>query len=60
MPLERNKDFWKRWMLVFHWDVDEEVKNETFYFDTKEAMIKFIKQDGVRVIKMFHLEDVEL
>lgn len=60
MPLERNKDFWKRWMLMFQWDVDGEVKNETFYFDTKEAMIEFIKQGGIRVIKMFHLEDVEL
>lgn len=59
MKLDKNTDIWKRWMLIFQWDIDGEVKNETFYFDTKEAMIKFTKQDGVRVTKMFHLEDVE-
>lgn len=59
MKLDKNTDIWKRWMLMFQWVIDEEVKNETFYFDTKEAMIKFAKQDGVKVTKMFHLEDVE-
>ena len=43
-------------MLRFY---HEDFGNETFYFDTKEAMLKFANQDGVRVEKMFYLSDVE-
>lgn len=46
----------KRWMLKFY---HEDFGNETFYFDTKEAMLKFAEQDGIRVEKMFYLADVE-
>ena len=53
-------DSYKRWMLKFQWVVGDMVSDETFYFDTKEQMLKFIKQDGVRVEKMFHLVDVEI
>lgn len=50
------EDSYKRWMLRFY---HEDCGNETFYFDTKEAMLKFANQDGVRVEKMFYLSDVE-
>lgn len=50
------EDSYKRWMLRFY---HEDFGNETFYFDTKEAMFKFANQDGVRVEKMFYLSDVE-
>lgn len=47
---------YKRWMLKFY---HEDFGNETFYFGTKEAMLKFAEQDGIRVEKMFYLADVE-
>ena len=50
------EDSYKRWMLRFY---HEDFGNETFYFDTKEAMLKFANQDVVRVEKMFYLSDVE-
>lgn len=53
-------DNYKRWMLKFQWVVGDMLSDETFYFDTKEQMLEFIKQDGVRVEKMFHLVDVEI
>lgn len=52
-------DTWKRWMLICQCVIKSEVKNETLYFDTKEEMLSFTKRDGVRVGKMFYLEDVE-
>lgn len=52
-------DTWKRWMLICQCVIENEVKNETFYFDTKEEMLAFTRRDDVRVGKMFHLEDVE-
>ena len=52
----KSEDSYKRWMLRFY---HEDFGNETFYFDTKEAMLKFANQDGVRVEKMFYLSDVE-
>ena len=51
-------DNYKRWMLKFQHVADGELKNEIFYFDTKEEMMKFAKQDGVRVEKMFYLVEV--
>lgn len=51
-------DMWKRWALYCH---DENTqKFETYYFDTKEEMLQYAKKDGIRVGKMFHLEDVEI
>lgn len=47
---------WKEWMLVFRWDVTG--NDERFFFSTKEEMIKFVKDNGVRVSAMFHLEKV--
>lgn len=58
MPLKRNMDIWKRYMLRFQWIDNSE--NETYYFDTKEEMLKFVKENKVAVTKMFYLEDVEL
>lgn len=52
-------DTWKRWMLKCAHPIDDKFEKDTFYFETKEAMMKFAKQDGVMVEKMFHLEDVE-
>ena len=52
-------DNYKRWMLKFQHLTNDELKNDIFYFDTKEEMMEFAKQDGVRVEKMFYLEDVE-
>lgn len=52
----KQEDSCKRWMLKFY---HENFGNETFYFDTKQAMLKFAKQDGIRVEKMFYLADVE-
>lgn len=50
------EDSYKRWMLKFY---HEDFGNETFYFNTKEAMLEFAGQDGIRVEKMFYLADVE-
>lgn len=47
---------YKEWMLKFYCETAG--TNETFYFDTKEQMIKFSKMPGVRVEAMFHLEKV--
>lgn len=52
----KSEDNYKRWMLRFY---HEDFGNETFYFDTKEAMLKFANQDGIRIEKMFYLADVE-
>lgn len=49
-------DNYKRWMLKFY---HENFGHETFFFETKEAMLEFIKQDGIMVEKMFYLADVE-
>ena len=46
---------YKRWMLMFY---HEDFGNEIFYFETKEAMLKFANQDGVKVEKMFYLSNV--
>ena len=50
------EDNYKRWMLkIYH----EDFGNEIFYFETKEAMLKFASQDGIKIEKMFYLADVE-
>lgn len=49
---------WKEWMLKFYWETTG--TNETFYFDTKEQMIKFSKMPEIRVEGMWHLEKVEM
>lgn len=36
---------YKEWMLLFQWEVNGELINETFFFDSKENMIKFVKND---------------
>ena len=50
------EDNYKRWMLKFY---HEDFGNEIFYFETKEAMLKFASQDGIKIEKMFYLADVE-
>ncbi len=52
---DNSYDNFKRWMLKFY---HEDFGNETFFFETKENMLRFAEQDGVRVEKMFYLEDV--
>ena len=54
---DNSYDKHKRWMLNFY---HENFGNQTFFFETKENMIKFAEQDGVIVGKMFYLEDVSI
>ena len=50
---------YKEWMLKFYWITAG--TNETFYFDTKEQMIKFIEiANDIKVEAMFHLEQIKL
>ena len=37
---------YKEWMLLFQWEVNGELINETFFFETEEAMIKFVKESN--------------
>ena len=46
---------YKEWMLRFQWDGND---NEIFYFDTKEQMIKFVKENNIRVEAAFKLEQL--
>lgn len=54
--MEKKIDDYKRYMLIFD---NENFEHEIFFFDTKESMFKFAKQDNIRVEKMFYLVDVE-
>lgn len=48
---------WKEWMLKFEWKKTGE--RDTFYFDTKEEMMKFVRgTDDIRITAMFHLEKI--
>lgn len=52
-------DMWKRWMLIFWHEVECESVRDDFYFDTEDEMKKFVKENDIRVEKMFHLVDVD-
>lgn len=43
-------------MIIFYWATTG--NEEVFYFETKEAMIKFSKMPDIWVEAMFHLEKV--
>ena len=51
---------YKEWMLLFQWEVNGELKNETFFFESKENMIKFVKlinpPKNIRIEGAFKLE----
>lgn len=49
---------YKEYMLIFNWTTSN--TKETFYFDTKEDMIKFINvaNGDIKVEAMFHLEKI--
>ena len=46
---------YKEYMLKFQWDGNE---NETFYFDTEEQMIRFVKENNIKVEVAFKLEQL--
>lgn len=51
---------YKEWMLLFQWEVNEELKDETFFFETEENMIKFVNEsDNVKIEAAFKLEKLD-
>lgn len=48
---------YKEWMLLFQWEVNGELINETYFFDTKKEMIKFVKEsENIHLIAACKLE----
>ena len=60
MFIEKGIIMYKEWMLLFQWEVNEELKDETFFFDTKENMINFVKaSDNIKIEAAFKLEELD-
>lgn len=49
---------YKEWMLIFTWEVNGMLTKERFFFEKKENMIKFVKEnkDTVKFEAAFKLE----
>lgn len=51
---------YKEWMLLCQWEINGNSKEERFFFETEEAMIKFVKNSGnIKVEAAFKLEKLD-